>query len=665
MQQFQVYTTIGLVIILSRTSAAHPGVTIQTFLNTDIQPAVLFVYDNKIKYPTKIPNRYKNSHLFSAIRIQDFLRIAVANSSWQSANPPAVCHDFHSRPYFPELVLIQTPTPLHLQLILQKISICLKSGWKPVFIVNYRLEEPLQEHLESLKGLVVTTGGISVNSQLFIVIDSVSKIEPTISSSENRRNKTFSENPTVWELFAIKHIPIIQQVRHQKEIDLGFDILAQLCGKAFRRFNFFQVPILGAVENSIEFPLESQLETVNGEVRFVSGYSVDIFRDLEYSLNFSAKAVQGEGYLSKDEVTSKWTGTGRQIMDKEIDIGVSMTLQYVERADFALLMPIYGGRVRAFFRQPDSTSIGDIFEHAFDRLVWMVTVGVFVFTFLMLKVMMYCKMRISRNSSKDIELTNDAALFVIASICQQGWHMHPTSTCLKIIFVCCSVSGFLVYVSFSAALVSTLTNEIIPIRTITDLLASSLSWIGDRYIPFVMSKLQNIYGLDSTTLEKRKIAFDSAMINPTLRIIQEPCAYLGFSDDFVSTLRMANISDRYFCDNISNVKVTNNRMNSGMVVRKDSPFREYFNYGIIKNIERGLNFANRDRYVRRSRIKCDERMTTYREDLETGDVFTAYVVLALGLAFSLLLASAERYFFLKNAQPLYFRLQLNEVLNLF
>lgn len=83
-------------------------------------------------------------------------------------------------------------------------------------------------------------------------------------------------------------------------------------------------------------------------------------------------------------------------------------------------------------------------------------------------------------SPEDHTLTEAVAIWSCHTICQHGFHSPPKLSCLRIAILTGVVLGLILYVSYSAQLVSIFSITTPPIKNIEDLLKSQINIVVDE-----------------------------------------------------------------------------------------------------------------------------------------------------------------------------------------
>lgn len=129
----------------------------------------------------------------------------------------------------------------------------------------------------------------------------------------------------------------------------------------------------------------------------------------------------------------------------------------------------------AFFVQPRTNTGRNIFLEPFHPNLWFSLLSLQIFLILSIRIIsFFAKERIGLEREDEI-LTNQITLWTWSTICQQGFHAPPKLTCLRIALITWVLTSLIVYVSYSAKLVSMFSLQILPIKNFEDLVNSKIN----------------------------------------------------------------------------------------------------------------------------------------------------------------------------------------------
>lgn len=127
------------------------------------------------------------------------------------------------------------------------------------------------------------------------------------------------------------------------------------------------------------------------------------------------------------------------------------------------------------------------------------------------------------------------------------------------------------YTAYSAAIVTSLSVFLIPIKTWADL----SEWSGYTLYGDVLFQSSEQFANSSKSSGARVMNVTDAL---TRFQRNEPVALISVYDQFYQIAGKANYSHDFLCRSVSKVSVAGHVVKGGMILRQDSPFGKYFNY---------------------------------------------------------------------------------------
>ncbi|OXA55455.1 uncharacterized protein LOC110849266 [Folsomia candida] len=406
----------------------------------------------------------------------------------------------------------------------------------------------------------------------------------------------------------------------------------------------------------------------DGSIDFNSGFALDLLLLLQYSLNFTYVALKGEGW-SDLLPNGSWAGVGRQVLSNEAEFSIAQaTLLPWNVKVFDFLFPTSKGFLVAAFRQPPSNSVRNILTASFPPVLWLV-LFIFALIFIIsIKVLHFGKtfynervcsviksVDINEEEEEEEEegwmdalLALDASYWVLVTFCQRNSVGSPESIPMRIIYLALTILCIVAYVVFSAALVSNLSVELLPIRTFTDLIQSQLRIYGDVSIPFTHDYVKNIVnerltGEGKSLLPSLDDTYFVNVQNGVRKVIDRKSTYISFEDALNTAYKIDfKMGDDYICNNLFKLTVPGVRMNGGMMFRKGSGLRQIFNPKVAMLYERG--FIKRFTTIWYGSLfpRCLGDVVHAPPPLNLQDVSTAFMILLLGLLLCSVIFCGER-----------------------
>ncbi|CAG7829777.1 unnamed protein product [Allacma fusca] len=426
-----------------------------------------------------------------------------------------------------------------------------------------------------------SSSNIPLNVNLYFVFFSPRATKKLISDDSS--TETFEGNwgsfYNVYELYSISSETYFERVYYPiNKIDV--EILSQ---KLVRRSQFNLAVIPAVAQDDVNLDMEARFRRESGQTinEFIDGSAVSLYRDLRDMLNFTEKAFAGDslGWNSNNEVSGK---SFELIQSDQALISISQVTILYDRAKFLhYLQPTsYGDGVVVFFIQPPLNSVRNVFFSPFTSDVW-ITIGL---TWLAIIVLMMISSGVKYRAAgisghtediTDATFLNDAAIWAIGSMCQKGWPRQPHSTSLRILFICGGVMALLLYIAYSASIVSVLSVKSVPVKEFADLISYHFLYYvhekGFTLQTFLKDKIIDAYNLSQDVLKvptEREVSI----------LLTDSNALVTYADVFYSATRTLNYTERFVCESLSQVPCSSYTGTSAMFVKKRSPFRETFDY---------------------------------------------------------------------------------------
>ncbi|CAG7822190.1 unnamed protein product [Allacma fusca] len=399
--------------------------------------------------------------------------------------------------------------------------------------------------------------------------------------------------------------------------------------------------------DDVNLDMEARFRRESGQTinEFIDGSAVSLYRDLRDMLNFTEKAFAGDslGWNSNNEVSGK---SFELIQSDQALISISQVTILYDRAKFLhYLQPTsYGNGVVVFFIQPPLNSVRNVFFSPFTSDVW-ITIGL---TWLAIIVLMMISSGVKYRAAgisghiediTDATFLNDAVIWAIGSMCQKGWPRQPHSPSLRILFICGGVMALLLYIAYSASIVSVLSVKSVPVKEFADLISYHfLYYVHEKSFTlqtFLKDKIIDAYNLSQDVLKvptEREVSI----------LLTDSNALVTYADVFYSATRTLNYTERFVCESLSQVPCSSYTGTSAMFVKKGSPFRETFDYKFMMLKERGFISRYNNIYISNTRISCQSNENAKRIKLNYSDLYTAFMIIIAGFSASLVIMMIEK-----------------------
>ncbi|KDR13916.1 hypothetical protein L798_12123 [Zootermopsis nevadensis] len=131
-------------------------------------------------------------------------------------------------------------------------------------------------------------------------------------------------------------------------------------------------------------------------------------------------------------------------------------------------------RATTMFRQPSLSTVRNIFILPFDRSVWLCCFALCLTSVFTLGVQITCSVRQHIEENMLHSDWSDMFTLVLGAICQQGYHLTPTSLAGRTTVFVLTLSSLFLFTSYSANIVALLQTPSTSIQTIHDLAISPM-----------------------------------------------------------------------------------------------------------------------------------------------------------------------------------------------
>ncbi|XP_035702686.1 uncharacterized protein LOC118434063 [Folsomia candida] len=460
---------------------------------------------------------------------------------------------------------------------------------------------------------------------------------------------------SVWETYSIKKfhffrsLPLprsfqaqVGQIHGDGDEVKFFHYYDDLGNKVVRRSDFMGITMVAsAKEDNSGWAI---VRRVNGKLLLVGGTSAVWYWDLATMFNFSLEIIYGDSIITlrNNSLAGK---TLEQLNRGEADLTLMTALVVDFRAkSLTFLQPFYSTLIYVFFSQPSANSIRNIVTAPFNLWLWVTIISTWVVLILTVKLgqWFHASSTHGADGQKDADFAATIGLWAIAANCQKSWNAVPGSWALKLIFICGSLCGVMVFGAYSAAIVSTLAVHSIPVESFVDLINFKFAFtVHNRSEPFqlILKHLIQLWGLKQEVLRVETEAEISHLLEA-----QKPKAFLSYQDLFYQTAISLGYSEQFVCNVLSKVQVSDFRYKNAMFLKKGSEYTEILNHKVLVIRERGFNFRYIRHYEHGNLFACatDREKTKDLEPLSFYDAFTAFLVVFIGYVVSLVLLLLER-----------------------
>ncbi|CAH0401172.1 unnamed protein product [Chilo suppressalis] len=276
---------------------------------------------------------------------------------------------------------------------------------------------------------------------------------------------------------------------------------------------------------------------------------------------------------------------------READIGGSPLFFKIERAKVIdYIVDTWQSRQCFIFRHPKhSGGFYTIYTRPLTARVWYCILCVLALSAIILRLMLkvIAPSPDAENSDSSFSL---ALLFIWSAICQQGMPVDRNSTSVKMVIFVTFIYAVTLYQYYNATVVSTLLRE--PpknIRTLEDLVKSNLK-AGAENVLYAKDFFK--FTTDEVALEmyRKKIApahqYNFYTVEHGMALVKRGGFAFHVDSGLAYRIMRRQFTEREICEAYEILLYPPQRM--GFVVRKSSPYKEYFKYGVRKAFESGL-----------------------------------------------------------------------------
>ncbi|XP_063830540.1 ionotropic receptor 75a-like [Ostrinia nubilalis] len=313
---------------------------------------------------------------------------------------------------------------------------------------------------------------------------------------------------------------------------------------------------------------------------------LNYIRDM-YNMSYELQRTNSWGYMRN----GSFDGVVGSLQRQHADFGGSPLFFRADRAELIdYIAETWQSRQCFILRHPKHPGgYYTIYTRPLTAKVWYCILAMLIFSGVILCLMLKTKVTQSHEKSTDSSFSL-ALLFAWSAICQQGMTVNRSSTSVKIVVIVTFVYAVTLYQYYNATVVSTLLRE--PpknIRTLEDLLQSNLK-AGAENVLYTKDYFKRTTDPVALRMYHKKIApkHQYNFYSPEYGMSLVKQGGFAFHVDSVVAYRIMRktFTEREICEAHEVLLYPPQKM--GMVVRKASPYKEHFTYGIRKIYEAGL-----------------------------------------------------------------------------
>ncbi|CAD0203326.1 unnamed protein product [Chrysodeixis includens] len=337
------------------------------------------------------------------------------------------------------------------------------------------------------------------------------------------------------------------------------------------------------VEQYMEKPIKSQIkvDTVHRMKYFIM---MKFMRDM-FNISYDMHRVSTWGY----QRNGSFDGMVNALYRGLADIGGAPVFFRIDRGEHVqYISEVWMSRHSFIFRHPKyPRGFYTIYTRPLSDVVWYCVVALLVVTALVLWGMLVVQNNTGDNEDSSLSF---AGLVIWGAICQQAVTMNREATSTKLVIFLTFVYTVTLYQYYNATIVSSLLLE--PprdIRTLKDLLHSDLK-AGAHDIVYDRDYFKRTTDPIAIMLYQKKMAMSphNNFFTPEEGIAMVKKGGFAFHIDTTVAFPIikATFKEREICD--TNLVQMYPLQRMGVVIRKNSPYKEHIAYGIRRIYEVGL-----------------------------------------------------------------------------
>ncbi|KAJ8717085.1 hypothetical protein PYW08_005484 [Mythimna loreyi] len=337
------------------------------------------------------------------------------------------------------------------------------------------------------------------------------------------------------------------------------------------------------LEQYMEKPIKSQIDvdTVHRMKFFIM---LKFMRDM-YNISYDLRRVSTWGYYRN----GSFDGMVNALYTGMAEIGGAPVFYRIDRVQHVqYISEVWMSRHSFIFRHPKYPGgFYTIYTRPLSDVVWYCVITMLMVTAVTLWVMLVVQTNSGDNEESTLSL---AGLVIWGAMCQQGISINRESTSTKLVVFTTFVYAVTLYQYYNATIVSSLLLE--PprnIRTLKDLLDSDLK-AGSHDIVYDMDYFKRTTDPVAIELYHKKVATSTHynFFTPEVGIALVKKGGFAFHVEttYAFPLIRATFTEREICE--TNLVQMYPLQRMGVVIRRNSPYKEHIAYAIRKMYEVGL-----------------------------------------------------------------------------
>nr|QZH55078.1 ionotropic receptor 64a [Achelura yunnanensis] len=310
---------------------------------------------------------------------------------------------------------------------------------------------------------------------------------------------------------------------------------------------------------------------------------------LEQMLNLRLQVIQFNswGYV----YNGSFDGLVGALQRGYAEIGGSPVFFRKDRADVTdYVAEVWEAKVSFIFRHPKLLGgLYTIYTRPFAATVWFCVLAMIVILAISLSIMLKLKILKVSTEENDVSISL-ALLWVWGALCQQGMTVSRKSISIKLLIFVTFVLFLTISQHYNAIVVSTLLRETSKnIRTLEDLTSSNLK-AGVENILYLEDFFKHTKDPVAKELYRKKIAtkYHYNFLEPHngMRLVKQGGFAYHVDSSLAYRIMRETFTEREICD-IQEVSMFQT-LKMGILLKKNSPYKDLFAHGIRKIFEAGL-----------------------------------------------------------------------------
>ncbi|XP_057337583.1 glutamate receptor 1-like [Microplitis mediator] len=360
----------------------------------------------------------------------------------------------------------------------------------------------------------------------------------------------------------------------------------------------------------------------------------DFINFLTSNLNASLETVLHE---KVGTITNKvWSNLLGDVYNGYVDIGLGyITVNDERRRDMCFSHPLIRYTRNIYIRPPESGFMRDIFLQPFNNRLLLCVAFVHIVIILTISLINYITRNVFRYSGRKTTF-GEATLWCTGIMCMQGTPWRPKTLSGKMALLASLTFALVMYNAYAGFITSILSVQATGIKTLEDLLQNNFK-VG--YSDLDDEFMRNTNDSNLRLLYIKAFNGRESRIDTTQGLQKAVKGGYGF---FASatlarrTLRTSLIQER--CS-LKEIEVGQTFTIVALPMEKFSPYEKIINLSILRMRERGVIDRIGDRMLP-NMPKCRDPTTFHSARI--ADVYSAFIILAIGIVTAVCIGLAER-----------------------